>query len=137
MAITELISRGFMSSTSDRKPSAAQRFCALCLIVGQLLMLAEASAQVAPAKPRPNPADPAASVPALAYVSPLARYRWWADDPSVDWREANDRVQRIGGWRTYAREAQAPQTANEAPETREVRTPEMAASGARHAAPTK
>ena len=32
-----------MSSTSHRKPSAAQRFCALCLIVGQLLMLAQAS----------------------------------------------------------------------------------------------
>ena len=126
-----------MSTTSHRKPGAAQRFCALCLIVGQLLMLAEASAQVAPAKPRPNPADPAASVPALAYVSPLARYRRWADDASVDWREANDRVQRIGGWRTYAREARDPRESNQAPETREVPTPEMAASGAHHAAPTK
>ena len=126
-----------MSSTSDRKPSAAQRFYALFLIVGQLLLLAQARAQVAPTKLRANPADPAASVPALAYVSPLARYRWWADDPSVDWREANDRVQRIGGWRTYAREARDPRESNQAPETREVPTPEMAASGAHHAAPTK
>lgn len=33
-------------------------------------------------------------------------YRAFADEPVVSWKEANDNVGRIGGWRAYAREAQ-------------------------------
>ena len=60
---------------------------------------------------RPDPLDAQASVPASGYRSPLAQYRRLGDDPPVAWREANDTVTRIGGWRAYAREAQQPDAA--------------------------
>jgi hypothetical protein len=55
-----------------------------------------------------NPADAAAPVPPLAYRSALASYRRLGDNPVASWRDANETVNRIGGWRTYAREAPAP-----------------------------
>lgn len=60
------------------------------------------------AQSRPDPADPAAPVPAAAYRSPFAGYRPLGDEAVGSWRAANDEVGRIGGWREYAREAQAP-----------------------------
>lgn len=57
---------------------------------------------------RPDPLDAKASVPALTYSSPFSRFRGLGDDKPVSWREANEAVARIGGWRTYAREAQQP-----------------------------
>lgn len=42
----------------------------------------------------------------LQYVSPLRAYKAYADQPVESWREANDRVGRIGGWRAYAKEIQ-------------------------------
>ncbi len=33
-------------------------------------------------------------------------YQSWRDEPLQDWRQANERVGEIGGWRTYLREAQ-------------------------------
>jgi hypothetical protein len=35
-------------------------------------------------------------------------YRRYADEPVADWRATNERVGRIGGWQSYAREAAAP-----------------------------
>ena len=66
------------------------------------------SAHPAPAV-RPDPLDAKASVPALSYRSSFARYRGLGEDKPVSWREANDAVARIGGWRVYAREAQQPE----------------------------
>lgn len=68
-----------------------------------------AQAQPAPAASRPDPLDPQAKVPALKYESSLGAPRRGADDKPVSWREANDSVARIGGWRVYAREAQQPE----------------------------
>ena len=59
---------------------------------------------------RPDPLDARASVPALTYRSPVSRFRGLGDDKPVSWREANDSVARIGGWRVYAREAQQPES---------------------------
>lgn len=73
-----------------------------------LAALAWASAP-APAQSRPDPADPKAAVPELRPRSALAGYRRLSDDPPADWRAANETVTRIGGWRTYLREAQAPE----------------------------
>lgn len=72
---------------------------------------AQAQGAASPAAPasRPNPLDAKASVPALNYSSPFARYRAFSDDKPMSWREANDTVARIGGWRAYAREAQQPE----------------------------
>jgi hypothetical protein len=60
---------------------------------------------------RPDPLDAQASVPASSYRSPLAQYRRLGDEQAISWREANDTVTRIGGWRAYAREAQQPDAA--------------------------
>ena len=63
-----------------------------------------------PALPAPSapadPLNPQARVPAALYVSPLASYRRLGEDKPVPWKEANETVNRIGGWRAYAREAQ-------------------------------
>lgn len=40
--------------------------------------------------------------PALA--APFDQYRSFRDEPVADWRQANDRVNEVGGWRTYLRE---------------------------------
>lgn len=60
----------------------------------------------------PDPLDAQAATPALHYQSPLKTYQSFAEQPLHDWREANDLVGRIGGWRTYAQEpyAQEPDT---------------------------
>lgn len=73
-----------------------------------------AQAQVESRKQHPDPLDPQASVPAVIYQSPLADYRRLGEDKQVPWSQANDTVNRIGGWRTYAREAQQPETAGAA-----------------------
>jgi len=74
-----------------------------------------AQAQPTSAAAQRDPLDPNASVPMLAYESPFSRYRPWGDEKPVSWREANDTVTRIGGWRVYAREAQQPDPAPAAP----------------------
>lgn len=58
--------------------------------------------------PRPDPADPGAATAALEHRSALSAYRrvGGEDPPPMAWRDANDTVARIGGWRAYAREAQ-------------------------------
>lgn len=55
----------------------------------------------------PDPLDPRADVPPAVYRSTLTGHRAIGDDKPVPWREANDNVGRIGGWRAYAREAAA------------------------------
>jgi hypothetical protein len=75
-----------------------------------------AHAQVAPGRTeRADPLDAQASVPAITHVSPLASYRRLGDDKRVAWSEANQTVNRIGGWRAYAREAQQRDPAAPAP----------------------
>ena len=59
--------------------------------------------------PRPDPLDPQANVPALHYQSSLQTAASVRADKPLSWREANDTVARIGGWRVYAREAQQPE----------------------------
>ena len=80
---------------------------------------------------RPDPLDPKASVPTLRYESSFAQYRRLGEEKPVSWRDANDTVTRIGGWRVYAREAQqpdpAPTTAPEsAPAAKPTDTPPAA-----------
>ena len=52
-----------------------------------------------------DPADAAASVPPVKYQSPFAQYRVLGEDRSTPWKEANDTVRAIGGWRAYAKES--------------------------------
>ena len=72
-----------------------------------------ANAQTAVASPLPpRAADPThsqAEVPAAHYRSAFASYRRHIEAVPTAWKDANDTVTRIGGWRTYAREAAAPE----------------------------
>lgn len=71
-------------------------------------LLATCVALSAFAQPRPDPADARAKVPPVAIRKPPPPQA--ADDPPpADWRAANDRVERVGGWRTYARETLPPE----------------------------
>lgn len=79
---------------------------------------------------RADPLDPQARVPAVTHTSPLARYRRLGDDKRVPWTEANETVNRIGGWRAYAREAQLPDPAASAPAARATAAPNAAPSAA-------
>jgi hypothetical protein len=85
-------------------------FLGLALAAG-LAAGASAQAQGAPALTRPDPLNPGAAVPAATHASALARYRGAADVKVGSWREANDMVARIGGWRVYARESAQPEAA--------------------------
>ncbi|BDI05350.1 hypothetical protein [Sphaerotilus microaerophilus] len=77
--------------------------------------LTQALAQPMPTVRRPDPFDPQATVPALRYESATAPYRRLGDEKTLPWRDANDAVARIGGWRVYAREAQQADPPTSAP----------------------
>ena len=75
-----------------------------------------AAAFAQPAAPRPDPLDPQAQVPPARHESVLQRHRGSAAEVKVgDWKAANDTVTRIGGWRTYLREAAQPDAPASAP----------------------
>lgn len=72
--------------------------------------IANAEAQQAPASAAPpavvrDPGDPKAAVPPVEYRSAFSRYRPNVEAEVGSWREKNDEVRRIGGWRVYGREA--------------------------------
>ncbi len=52
-----------------------------------------------------GPIDAAAPVPSANYQSPFAGYRALGADQVTAWKDANDTVKNIGGWRAYATEA--------------------------------
>lgn len=96
---------------------AAARPAGLLLCLGLTLWggaLAPASAQPATAttvaphpSSRPDPLDARASVPPLRYRSVFESYRANLPQDPQGWRQANEAVREAGGWRAYAREAQA------------------------------
>ena len=92
-------------------PSAMQSALLAASLLATLLATLTAQAQPAAKAARPDPLDPKASVPALSYESSFSQYRRMGDEKPVSWRDANDTVARIGGWRVYAREAQQPDPA--------------------------
>ena len=82
------------------------------LPVTLLVSALSTAAQQAPTRSaRPDPLDAKAGVPATTYESSFTQYRRLGEEKVVSWREANDNVARIGGWRVYAREAQQPDPA--------------------------
>ena len=91
-------------------PTRRRRPCMLSSLLFTLLVATQAQAQSS-STPRPDPLDPKAQVPSVRYESAFAKFRRIGDDKPVTWREANDTVARIGGWRVYAREAQQPEPA--------------------------
>jgi hypothetical protein len=70
-----------------------------------LATLAALTALAAAAQPATAPvAVPAAAAPA-GWHSAFDGYRPFSDEQITPWKQANETVQNIGGWRAYAREA--------------------------------
>ena len=87
---------------------------------------------------RADPLNAEASVPAVRHESAFTQYRRLSDVPVGSWRDANDTVGRIGGWRTYAREAGTTEPAPTAPPAGAAGTPNaMPAQPASRAEPAK
>lgn len=59
---------------------------------------------VAQGQARPTPDSPAGQVdaPAVPYESAFKGYRKLEDQPVASWRDANDLVHRLGGWKAFA-----------------------------------
>ena len=78
--------------------------CFRLLPAAAVFIAGAAAAQSPAAQPgaAPSPA-PAAS---LSWRAPLVGYQPFSDEALVPWKEANDTVGRIGGWREYARQSQ-------------------------------
>ena len=69
------------------------------------LLLAAASAMLAPAVSAQSPAAPQAPGQ-LGYRSAFEGYQPFDEGKLLPWKQSNDTVRSIGGWRAYAREAQ-------------------------------
>lgn len=54
----------------------------------------------------------------LLYISAFSHYQYFRDQPLLSWKETNDNVGKIGGWRFYTREAAEPDTKATADEAR-------------------
>jgi hypothetical protein len=52
---------------------------------------------------------PAADDSGLFYTSAFEAYQRFQDAPASSWQQTNQTVNRIGGWRAYARQAQEQQ----------------------------
>ena len=127
-----------------RFPNLRRASAAACLVsLSQWAVTAHsqpapaASAPSAAPASKPDPLDPLARVPVLRYESALRSGKAAGADKPVSWRDANDTVTRIGGWRVYLREAQLPEPVTAIPQTPASATPAAAAasSAAAPAAP--
>lgn len=70
------------------------------------LTAATVYAQAVLPPPGPSPAPSAASP--SAYKSALEGYQPYRDEKIQPWKESNNTVGKIGGWRAYAKEAAEP-----------------------------
>ena len=100
---------------ADARPTAwplpTLAFAALAMLAASAPVHGQAEVAV----PRPDPLQASAPVPPVVYRPVLASYRRAGELSVGSWREANDTVTRIGGWRAYAREANQPEVPATAP----------------------
>ena len=90
-----------MSQPMPAKWLAVPMACA-ALTVSAQTATAPATAAAKSATTAPSQAEPA--------DRRWKRYPPFSDDKGFPWKEANDTVGKVGGWRAYAKEAQDPQT---------------------------
>lgn len=88
------------------------QFVLRCLATACSALAATAFAQQTTAPVAQQPAADAA--PSSAYRSAWSGYRPFADEKVISWKDANDEVRRIGGWRAYLRESQSGQSSGSA-----------------------
>ena len=85
------------------------QFVIQCLATACWVFAGTAFAQQAPS-PTSSPTLPAQdAASSTVYRSAWSGYRPFADEKVISWKDANDEVLRIGGWRAYLRESQSAQ----------------------------
>lgn len=85
-------------------------------LVPVLLSVVAAAAAAQTAQPsKADPANAAAAVPPVVFRSTFSQYQRYAEQSVGSWKEVNETVNRIGGWRAYTREAQQPEPPVQAP----------------------
>jgi hypothetical protein len=91
------------------------------LLVAAGALLAAPAPWAAPAAP----ADAGAQATRVPYESSFKDYRPFREQPVASWKEANDLVHRLGGWKAYAAD-RVPERAPEAgpPEASKAAVPE-------------
>lgn len=57
------------------------------------------------------------NAPRLKYVSIFNHYKNFNEQPVAPWQESNRTVEKIGGWRVYAKEARQPDVNDKATST--------------------
>lgn len=89
----------------------AQRLAALSAFLAMSVSAQTATAPAAAPAPQTEPKPG-------QYRSALEGYQPYSESKMVPWREANDTVGKIGGWRVYAKEAaEGPAPGSQAPAT--------------------
>lgn len=96
-----------MTFRSDSTPRAGRLARSIALSLAAMLA-GPPVVQSQPPAPVPVQAPAAADAEPSGSASAFEGYRAHADEPIRNWKQANDEVGRIGGWRAYAREASAP-----------------------------
>ena len=90
------------------------------------------------ARPGPDTAvEKRIDTPGVAYESPFKGYRKLEDQPIASWREANDLVHQLGGWKAFASgkvpdAPAAPAAAGEPSKPSQPQAPPAAAGHAGH-----
>lgn len=93
------------------------------------LLALPAMAQVTPAPVAPpsataaNAATTRPSPTLLPYASAWVDYQPFADEKVRPWKESNTTVEKIGGWRAYAKEAAQPEAKHDHPPAASSATP--------------
>jgi hypothetical protein len=83
--------------------SAKSWLAAIPLLVATTLFAQKvAPAESSTSAPTKQDTDPP------AFSSALEGYRPFSDEKQIPWKEANETVRQVGGWRAYAKEAAAP-----------------------------
>lgn len=85
--------------------------CRVCLLISFPFLALVPQAQAAAADPSVH-VEPAKT---WSFQSVLISYRPFVDQDLESWRDANDRVGQIGGWRAYAKEMRAAESDNKGP----------------------
>lgn len=83
---------------------SVKSWLAAVLLVAASTLFAQTGAPAGPSEPAP---EQQGSAPA-PFRSALDGYRPFSDEKQIPWKEANETVRQVGGWRAYAKEAAAP-----------------------------
>lgn len=79
------------------------------LPIGLALNISLSHAQTTSVAATTKPSAPATTL--LQYRSVFTQYQGFSDQPVAPWADTNATVEKIGGWRVYAKEAREPDTA--------------------------